>query len=778
MRYSLILSAVAALTVPCLPAFPADVKDYYEIVDLATMAKVQAPFVNNLNTRERVLGNNDGRNVFYALRETRDTFVLRTISYEGTVIEEKTLTGFHCRRFFYGPKNACLISPNGALLLFLDDEGKGVCSYDVGSAAAAPLVPQLSKSVCWMGWLSDGQVIVSVGGPGDPAQPHSNGFLVADVKTRQAEQIYQDASLAFGGGLCSLSPDRKSLAFFAEKIHQLQVIDLRTREVITVTPREEMEIEHLCWSPDSKLLAYEAPIRGRIKVYSLAERKEVLIKDKGDIDENLLMPASMFFLDNERLAVQPYLPFIEGVGPKDILECGSGGICKAPVFAVHVATGNVEKPFPEDFRGVIRPLAGGKKFLGVADDDRDNNSEPGVATVSVPEAISALPAAVGSALGAVKQALSSPPGIEIFDCDTGQKMKVNPPAGCWEMITTVDNASGCFHTIAVTPQKAYLRTISFSGEVKADRECATDSLYPRQCEVKAWADSGDAVLFDDFETLKLGNLAANALEAVLPVQELRFSHLSWLSPTEALVVISTDDSEANTWANTIARLNLGTKQLEKLHQGINLFMLRLSRCALSPDHRYFAFVDEASADVHWDELKLLDLQTRQVETLVPGKEVSSLMQMCWSPDGTRIAYACSERTGYAPGRSPEEQEKLMNQLKADKDAGTLDPQKVQEFMNTLSGPLYKGEYSINIMTLNNKQSSKLMALPEEGMLRSLQFLGNDRLMCHLEDRDHSSVTLQVYSLKDGKLERELKEDRGCRALATAAGKHILLDTGF
>jgi RNA polymerase-interacting CarD/CdnL/TRCF family regulator len=98
MRLQILFAALLMVSVSVRSgAFAAEVKDYYEITDLETGARVQVPFVNNQVTcTERVLGKNDAKSVFYALRETNREFTLRTISYDGNVLEEKPLADFRC----------------------------------------------------------------------------------------------------------------------------------------------------------------------------------------------------------------------------------------------------------------------------------------------------------------------------------------------------------------------------------------------------------------------------------------------------------------------------------------------------------------------------------------------------------------------------------------------------------------------------------------------------------------------------------------------------------
>jgi hypothetical protein len=562
------------------------------------------------------------------------------------------------------------------------------------------------------------------------------------------------------------------VAFFARKAHHVQVLDLNSREVITVTPREELSVRHLGWSPDTKLLAYEVETRGRIKVYSIAERKEVLIKEQG---ADLFIPASMFFLDAERLAVQPHQTVIEGQ-PKDFTECGPSGIVKAPVVALRISTGEVERPFPEEFYGAIRPIAGGRKFLGIADDDRDWFSAagavippPGVSPPGVAEG--AAPSLIEGVMWAAAALFARPPKIAIFDCDSGNKSVVKPPHRNREMITRVDNAKGCFQTTVFGNGKLEVRTISLTGEITENRECPIDVPWmdPRE---SAWSESGDALLYRDFRTLKLWSFTQNREETILSDMELIISHISWLSPTEALMAISKDSSEAATWSNTIAKVHLDTKQLEELYRGVSLFHMR---CALSPGHRYFAFVDEVSKEMYWDELRMLDLQTKQLTTLVSAKEGAFLQDVCWSPDGSSIVYAYGMRTGYAPGRSPEDQEKLKKEM----ETGKLDPDEAMKLLQAMSGPMYEVEDSINLMSLADKQPVKLLVLPKDAACHEIQFSGPDRIAyrlgSHVGDGAGHGTSINVFNLKSRQQERRIETKSKGRMWATADGRRILLE---
>jgi len=78
----------------------------------------------------------------------------------------------------------------------------------------------------------------------------------------------------------------------------------------------------------------------------------------------------MFFLDNDRLAVQRRLTSLEG-DKTPRAERGFEGIIKAPIVALRISTGEIEKPFKGDYCGTILPLDNGRKLLGIVSDDRN-----------------------------------------------------------------------------------------------------------------------------------------------------------------------------------------------------------------------------------------------------------------------------------------------------------------------------------------------------------------------------------------------------------------------
>ncbi len=752
----------------CAPfaGFASDAKDYYEITDLQSSTKVQVPFVNNLGTcTEQVLRCDDKSSIFYSLRWEQAGFTLRSIAYDGTVLAEKPLPGFACVRYNddFGTF-ACSISQDGGQLLFAGTDG--VALYSVVDGGVTPLTPELNKTICWMDWLSDTRVLISVAADNEPLEPYSDGFVIVDIQTRQAEQIYQDASLAWGGETCVLSPDGRCVAFFARKAGHLRVLDLDTREIITVTPRKELSIEQLCWSPDGRRLAYGVETRGRVKVYSVADRKEMLIKKTGEID-GMIAPASIFFLDPDRVGIQPLQYFDPDTGPTDITECGPGGILQAPVLALCVSTAEVEKPFAGDFRGTVRPLAGGRKLLGVVDDDRDFFDGAREPLLPVSKAAMTALGLVGGLIGASSAVLTGAPPIKILDCDSGKKTKLRAPAGSFEMVTGVDGARGCFRTAAFDGKKVRLRTVSFAGKVEDEREYAVDPRVLDVPWVSAWSDSGDTQLFYDLETLKLRDYAANKAEDLLPGMELSISHIGWLSSTVALLVIYADDTEAATWSNTIVEVNLRTKQMTELYRGVSLFH---AKYALSPDRRCFAFVDQLSDEVPWDELKLLDLQTKQLTVLVPAQEDAFIDAPSWSPDGAQVAYGYSVRTGYAPGRSPEEDDKRRKEMAS----GKLDSSQIVEFVEAMNGAVYEVERSINVMSMADRQRATVVVLSEDARVYDIQFLGPDRITYQLRVDGSYRISIDVFSLKSGRVERQWK--RGCegKAWAMPDGKTIVV----
>jgi len=89
-----------------LIGLPASAKHaFYRIVDVTTGASVDVPRFQDDESVDEPIGCDSSRKVFYALRQGPDiewTWKLRTISYDGKVLSEKPLPGFHCETYNHG----------------------------------------------------------------------------------------------------------------------------------------------------------------------------------------------------------------------------------------------------------------------------------------------------------------------------------------------------------------------------------------------------------------------------------------------------------------------------------------------------------------------------------------------------------------------------------------------------------------------------------------------------------------------------------------------------
>ncbi|MCX5771345.1 MAG: hypothetical protein NTZ09_13915 [Candidatus Hydrogenedentes bacterium] len=703
---------------------------FYRIIDLETGATVDVPRFNDKENADDLIGLNGARRVFYTLRTSGNEpsdGTLRTISYEGEVLEEKALPGLQFYRCDLGAAAiARSMSPNGKTLLYCAGYGGDVCSYDVTTLQRTPLLTG-DVTAHWLGWAKDNRAVAALG----------TGIMLIDAGSGQVEKL----SEADYAEVCRVSPDGRWLAFFDTYAEQpVMVVNLDSKEVFPVSVRGEDIVTNLCWSPDSTLLAYSVSFRGRIKAYSVVERKEVMSVDT-------MSAQSMFFLKNNQLAIKP-------AWAADYRQNA------ATMFTCDVPSGQMIK-LPQEFVGQVLLLPGSSRVVCVFDPRWDKQKDAPIERYGT-----AAEKVFGTVLDVVGAATSlfgaKPPQVEIFDLS--KEKKIGPPSvDAIECIIGVDSSAKTFRTAGYSRGEYLFRTITFDGEVKGSQKLPISAPGPTDNPSKmAWADTGNACVYYDErgEAIRRHDFASGQDEVLVPNLELSVAGMAWLNPDEVLLVVSDDDSDAGTWRRAIGRLNLTTRQMEKLCEGDNFFTEEKDKFALSPDGKYFAFMKEEC-------LHLLDLAKKEDTVLVPKDEASFIRGMSWTGDGTGILLGMTTRTGYAPGYSPEEKKKFSGELDAKLASGEIDPndpKQMQEVLDRLNGPRYLTECSVNLITIADKQIHKLAPVPEERFITAGPFLIDaDRILyAYLPLRGRDAATsvpeqyVAVYNMKSQQEEKRIK----------------------
>ena len=736
-------------------------RDAIEIVDLETGARKSVPYRADLNCQERVVLRDDEEGRFFTLRRENRAYTLRTISYDGETLEEKPLPGFAC-----DGESLCALSPQGRSIVFHDFGDGGLSLYDIATASKAGIIPELTRHIERILWLSDTQVIVSVSQYRDEPTAFSSAVLLVDVPAKTAEVLYKDTSLIWGGKMCSLSPDRQYLAFFCEKTGELKVLRLGTRDVFTATTRKEDEVEYLRWSPDSTLLAYHLPTRGRVKVYSVPEKKEVVTKTWEEMDGVVF---GLFFLDADRLACET----------GDIeLACGPSGITESRAQILNARTGQMEKPLPWKLRGRALPIAEGNKLLCVVDDDTDyyvGASDSILPTVDEGIAnVFSLPAALAAGL----QGAFSRAGIAIIAVESGQK-EVLKASGPWpEILLFADDAKQHFKTLRARVNGFQVRTISYRGEVRDAKRLPAFQTYPERREL-ALSPSGDSIAYYDMmsNSLRLLDVASGKSAVLIPDIEINLSKVLWKSENEVLLVIWSDSSDAGTLANTIASLNVDEKTLQVIYQGTDLHG-GFACFALSPCRRFLLFTDQPSEAMSWPNLQILDLSTKQVSILVAAKEDTDIRQACWSPDGSRVAYHQSVRTKLSEPTKTDFEE-VEKAVKEEMRGGSPDQKRLQELIDSVSGPRYAVDTNLNMYSMVEKESITITKLPDGTSAYYLGFLDENRLICRTRSREEEETgsALSVLNIRTRQVEKVFEDQFSGEILPVAGGKIVLCELG-
>jgi len=224
------------------------------ITDINTSDKI---FISVDSFYFNILFTDDQTRQFVFLDISPDKFILKTMSYEGYMINQKKIDAFN--KVFY-LDNICSLSPNGRYLAHL---GIDKCLYiqDLETGEKTKLIDgQLVSDEMFMRgikWLSDSEFIIikkkSSGALSSPMD--DNSLTIVNVKTKS---VIKKIEL--------LKPEKYKISSLKNYLLLLdgdmvypdfKLFDLKTLELLQFKKNSGFEyIDDICWSPSEKYIGY------------------------------------------------------------------------------------------------------------------------------------------------------------------------------------------------------------------------------------------------------------------------------------------------------------------------------------------------------------------------------------------------------------------------------------------------------------------------------------------------------------------------------------------
>lgn len=302
-----------------------------------------------------------------------------------------------------------------------------------------------------------------------------------------------------------------------------------------------------------------------------------------------------------------------------------------------------------------------------------------------------------------------------------------------EVIVGVDEEHDRFYTFRGTARAIAMRTIGFDGRILGTQKLSI--LYDTYEEKTKYALSpeGKRVAYcDDVAgTISIVDVVTGEDREVLSEtlgHRTGTYKILWMSDNELLLVFGAEPTMP-AFSNAIVSLKLGSGQVDMLYQGIG-FADDNTGFALSPDGRYFAFIDLVGRGSGGRVLRILDLLARNVFEAMPVTEGLALGPLAWSPDGREIAYEAE-----------------------------TDRRK-----------------TIVVFSRADGRTRTVKTLSDEDVLFSLAFLDKERLVCcwgSLDDAVRS--TMSVFDAASGEEERVIVEQSDLNVLPADGGRIILCE---
>lgn len=343
--------------------------------------------------------------------------------------------------------------------------------------------------------------------------------------------------------------------------------------------------------------------------------------------------------------------------------------------------------------------------------------------------------------------------LAIFDVASGQ-VEFSNGGSRVERFLSADDSQEEFVLVCATEQDVCARTITYDGQV------STSAIVPgmatwwtvHDLETFAVSPDQDAVAYIDrvdkcFYTLELqtGNR-----EPVLENVQYILSAAYWTAPNEIVLAVWKDSAKSDPAMNSIVEINLQTKESRIVYRGSD-FDPRKTEFVLSPDRKHLLFI-EIDEKLFWPGIQVLDLQSREVRPVVPAEEDVELSNLCWSPDGKRIAYVRYGRSERSDPSAADAQR--FAELASKETLSPSDAEELQALMDTMD-TRYEADFSICVCSISGEDTIKYADFQDDTYIYGLAFLNEGRLILEAEDDDElpALMTVDIASGKSSLLKR-------------------------
>lgn len=243
--------------------------------------------------KETVIRINNGNNFFYTLQRRGNVFRLRTRNYKGEELDLKILPLFFEG---YGGGTDYTISPDGKKFIYFSDKTNSLIIYDIYSKKKSILIRKFSPSsvnIKLMTFISESEIIIGL--DKNEWQPECRIFKF-DIVSKKS------SSLSTPNDMCgfdyALSPGFKFLAYLdckGESDGEIVLLNLSTAKKSVIVKGRFFCINNLCWNNNGQKLGYSD--NHKIKIIDLRTKDVITVKTYAED----LICYELKFLGDERL---------------------------------------------------------------------------------------------------------------------------------------------------------------------------------------------------------------------------------------------------------------------------------------------------------------------------------------------------------------------------------------------------------------------------------------------------------------------------------------------
>lgn len=228
------------------------------IITLPSYRKIKIPLASR-DYREVIVNVNEQNRIFHTLQRVGDRLQMRTINFEGKVINQKLLPLFTKS---YCAQNAYTVSPDGNNIIYFNYNTKGLHIYDISTSTESVLLENFASSghsIKNISYLSETDIII-IASNDEEIGREENVILRHHIASSKSTTIISPIYLS--EFYYAFSKSKRYLAFWeGRKKHDIygniKILDLNTFQIIKTTSNEgESLISNPSWSPSEKLIAY------------------------------------------------------------------------------------------------------------------------------------------------------------------------------------------------------------------------------------------------------------------------------------------------------------------------------------------------------------------------------------------------------------------------------------------------------------------------------------------------------------------------------------------